>query len=287
MGIDDIMMMRLGDSFMERVRIAIISDVHGNVEALKAVLQDAANEKADKYITVGDIALKGPGTDVCLALLEELSLLTFVLGNHEQVYKDFLDGKSFDHSIKRQMIKQLVEYDYLFLGEEKFRYLATLPKKVSIQIFDTKIDVFHAMPNSVSFPIYPTQEQMYFDEMFMQTEASVAINGHVHRQSLRRTEDDQLIINPGSVGLPGGKNSRKKDNLAQYALIDIDETGVVDVHFKKVAYDIEAEIAFARKRGLPFIDIYEETLRKGQYLYIDSQIERSIRKSKEDNQNGV
>ncbi|MBC6153462.1 metallophosphoesterase, partial [Listeria booriae] len=40
---------------MERVRIAIISDVHGNVEALKAVLQDAANEKADKYITVGDI----------------------------------------------------------------------------------------------------------------------------------------------------------------------------------------------------------------------------------------
>ncbi|KKD46185.1 metallophosphoesterase family protein [Listeria seeligeri] len=261
---------------MEKVRIAIISDVHGNLEALKAVLKDAANERAEQYITVGDIALKGPGTDVCLELLEKLNPLTFVLGNHEQVYKDFLDGKSFDHSLKRRMIEDLVKYDYAFLGEEKFRYLATLPKKVSIQVFQTKIDVFHAMPNSVSFPIYATEEQAYFDEMFSGTEADVAINGHVHRQSLRRTAEDQLIINSGSVGLPGGESRKVKDNLAQYALIDVTETGIVDIHFKKITYDIDAEIAFAKKRNLPYVDIYEKTLRSGQYLYIDSQIEQYV-----------
>ncbi|MBC1484194.1 metallophosphoesterase family protein [Listeria sp. FSL L7-1485] len=261
---------------MDKVRVAIISDVHGNVEALKAVLKDAANEHAEKYITVGDIALKGPGTDICLELLEKLNPLSFVLGNHEQVYRDFLEGKSFNYSIKRRMIEELVKYDYAFLGDEKFRYLATLPKKVSIQILETKIDVFHAMPKSASFPIYATEEQAYFEEMFSDTDADVAINGHVHRQSLRRTVDDKLIINSGSVGLPGGESRKTKDNLAQYALIDIAATGVVDIHFKKIAYDIDAEIAFAKKRALPYVDIYEKTLRSGQYLYIDSQIEQYL-----------
>ncbi|AHI54791.1 metallophosphoesterase family protein [Listeria ivanovii] len=259
---------------MDKVRIAIISDVHGNVEALKAVLKDAANEGVEEYITVGDIVLKGSGIDICLELLEKLNPLTFVLGNHEQVYIDFLEGKSFDHSLKRRMIEDLVKYDYDLLGDEKFRYFSTLPKKVSTQVLQTKIDVFHAMPDSVSFPIYATEEQAHFDKMFSGTDADIAINGHVHRQSLRRTADDKLIINSGSVGLPGGGNQKTKDNLAQYALIDITEAGVVDIHFKKIVYDIDAEIAFARKRNLPYVDIYEKTLRSGQYLYIDSQIEQ-------------
>ncbi len=82
---------------------------------------------------------------------------------------------------------------------------------------------------------------------------------------LRYSSNDQLIINPGSIGQPlyiWGK--LRSDLRAQYEILEIDETGVVEVRFKKISYDVQEEANNAINNHLPFVDLYRETLKTGK-----------------------
>ena len=103
-----------------------------------------------------------------------------------------------------------------------------------------------------------------FDQL-LDEETDVAVYGHVHKQLLRYGSQGQQIINPGSIGMPYFDWSALKNHRAQYALIEVEDGELVNIQFRKVAYDYEAELELAQDKELPFIEMYEELRREDNY----------------------
>ena len=81
---------------------------------------------------------------------------------------------------------------------------------------------------------------------------------------LRYSSQDQMVINPGSVGQPFFKYGRlNADRRAQYAILEIDDAGLAEVTFRKVGYDLTQELDYAKELVLPYLNLYQEILFDG------------------------
>ena len=89
-----------------------------------------------------------------------------------------------------------------------------------------------------------------FDQL-LDAETDVAVYGHVHKQLLRYGSQGQQIINPGSIGMPYFNWEALKNHRAQYAVIEVEDGELLNIQFRKVAYDYEAELELAKSKGLP------------------------------------
>ena len=103
-----------------------------------------------------------------------------------------------------------------------------------------------------------------FDQL-LDEDTDIAVYGHVHKQLLRYGSRGQQIINPGSIGMPYFDWEGLKNHRAQYALIEVENGELVNIQFRKVAYDYDAELESAKTKGLPFIEMYEELRREDNY----------------------
>ena len=103
-----------------------------------------------------------------------------------------------------------------------------------------------------------------FDQL-LDEETDVAVYGHVHKQLLRYGSQGQQIINPGTIGMPYFDWEELKNYRAQYAVIEVEDGELVNILFRKVSYDYEAELELAKSKGLPFIEMYEELRRDNNY----------------------
>ena len=110
----------------------------------------------------------------------------------------------------------------------------------------------------------PANATENFDQL-LDDQTDLAIYGHVHKQLLRYGSQGQQILNPGTIGMPYFDWEPIQNHRAQYALIDVEEDGMTNLQFRKVAYDYEAELQDAKDKGLPFIEMYEELRREDNY----------------------
>ena len=140
-----------------------------------------------------------------------------------------------------------------------------LPLQVLTEVEGLKIAVSHHLPDkNWGRELIHIGEQADFDRLFEGNEAAIAIYGHIHQQFLRYGTKGQLVINPGSIGQPFFLDATLRQDLrAQYAIIEIDETGLKDVDLCRVAYDVEQELEIARELQLPYYEIYEESIVNG------------------------
>ncbi|ANK62577.1 hypothetical protein AYR56_09785 [Loigolactobacillus backii] len=250
-------------------KIAIISDSHGNATALAAVIADAKKHAADIYCSVGDITMRGPSPQECVDQLRAVNTKTWVLGNHEQTYRDLLTtGDTPIHGPKKTMALIFAQYDQQHLEPKTYHWLADLPLRQTITVAGFKIDVLHSLPKQTyGSSTQPTKPQENFDAIFAGSNSDIALYGHTHRQVFRYSSDGRLILNAGTVGLAAPSNPRFYNNRAQYALLDLDEHGVSDIDFRQVSYDVEAELKIARERKMPYYELYATILREGRYAY--------------------
>lgn len=94
---------------------------------------------------------------------------------------------------------------------------------------------------------------------------------------MRYSSEDQLIINPGSVGQPYFKWARHRaDRRAQYAILEIDEKGLVQIKFKKVSYDVSKELEEAKRKNIPYFTLYKEQLETGKTHTHDKKFLKEI-----------
>jgi len=96
---------------------------------------------------------------------------------------------------------------------------------------------------------------------------------------MRYSSEGRLIINPGSVHVPTCFSDWEKQHFSlkpQYTIVEVDQTGIRNVNFKKVDYDIEKEIALARERELPYINFYEEALKAGRSYTHDKEVLKQV-----------
>ena len=246
-------------------KIAVLSDIHGNTTALEAVLADARAARVDEYWLLGDILMPGTGRRNILDLLADLPITARVLGNWEDSLWRGLHRKlDLTKASHRYLLRQC-QYILEEIAPEEIEDLHNQPMQVHRQFGDLTVGITHHLPDkNWGRELIHTGKQEDFDRLVTDPYASIAVYGHIHQQFLRYGSDGQLILNPGSIGQPFFLDARlRKDLRAQYMILEFDEAGLSDVDFRRVDYDVEAELQLAKDLKLPYFQVYYESLING------------------------
>jgi predicted phosphodiesterase len=233
------------------MRVAIFSDVHGNLTALEAVLADIAREKPDIIFCAGDLCVFGPRPAACLQRIRAEEIIS-VYGNTDQwISNDPLLSRDItaEKRERREDVYTAAEWTWARLDAMERAWLRTLPfhGRVSPTV-NARDDLFivHANPLDVEQPILPpesVQEQFYGevkqtdeDLRFLLDELATGILcfGHLHIPNVRRW-GDMTLANISSVSLPLDGNSQ-----AKYGLLTWD--GDWTLEHRRIDYDIDREI---------------------------------------------
>ena len=246
-------------------KIAILSDIHGNTTALAGVLEDAKNLGATEYWLLGDIFLPGPGANDLVALLKDLPITASVRGNWDDCVLEALDGQYGLEDPQEIQLMRLTQYLMERLNPEHIDWLRNLPMVAKKEVEGLRFSLSHNLPEkNYGGDLLVENDTEKFDQLLDET-TDVAVYGHVHKQLLRYGSQGQQIINPGSIGMPYFDWVGLKNHRAQYALLEVENGELVNIQFRKVAYDYEAELESAKTKDLPFIEMYEELRREDNY----------------------
>ena len=246
-------------------RIAILSDIHGDTTALKAVIANARALGATEYWLLGDILLPGPGREDLFELLDAIPITVAVRGNWDDCVLEALDGEYGLEDPQEIQLLRLTQYLMEGLDPKRIDWLRSLPLVEKKEVNGIRFSLTHNLPEkNYGGDLRPANVTENFDQL-LDDQTDMAIYGHVHKQLLRYGSQGQQILNPGTIGMPYFDWEPIQNHRAQYALIDVEEDGVTNLHFRKVAYDYEAELQDAKDKGLPFIEMYEELRREDNY----------------------
>ena len=246
-------------------KIAILSDIHGNTTALAGVLEDAKNLGATEYWLLGDIFLPGPGANDLVALLKDLPITASVRGNWDDCVLVALSGQYGLEDPEEIQFLRMTQYLMEDLKPEHIDWLRNLPMVAKKEVEGLRFSLSHNLPEkNYGGDLLVENNTEKFDQLFDET-TDVAVYGHVHKQLLRYGSQGQQIINPGSIGMPYFDWEWLKNHRAQYTLLELENGELVNIQFRKVAYDYEAELESAKEKGLPFIEMYEELRREDNY----------------------
>ncbi|MCQ6278879.1 metallophosphoesterase [Bacillus sp. EB600] len=224
------------------MRIAFISDIHGNAVALDAVLADIEKKQVDKIYVLGDISYRGPEPKRALDLVRSLNTDVIKGNADEWVVRGVKEGEVAASAF--EMMNK--ERDWIFsqLDEESIRYLDELPTELNPQFGKIKIHAFHATPNSLFDVVQPFESDDALIEKMMGNNADIFIYAHIHKPFIRYIEG-KCLINIGSVGLPF-------DGLAKssYAIVDVNEESF-QTSIVRVNYDVSKVIKQYKEANYP------------------------------------
>ena len=257
-------------------RIAILSDIHGDTRALEAVIADARALSVTEYWLLGDILLPGPGRDDLFELLDAIPITAAVRGNWDDCVLEALDGEYGLEDPQEIQLLRLTQYLMEGLDPKRIDWLRSLPLVEKKEVNGIRFSLSHNLPEkNYGGDLRPANRTENFDQL-LDDQTDMAIYGHVHKQLLRYGSQGQQILNPGTIGMPYFDWMPLQNHRAQYALIDVEEDGVTNLHFRKVAYDYEAELQDAKDKGLPFIEMYEELRREDNYRGHNNELLTSL-----------
>lgn len=222
--------------------IALISDIHGNLPALKAVLKDARRAKVRQIWCLGDLIGHVPFPNECIELIQKKASASIV-GNYDQKVIHFKRKKSERKKSKKLSKFDAFEWNHQHLHPQSRKYLRSLPQILRRKIGRFDILLTHGSPQSIDEPVLPDTPQERMIELGQIADADIIVMGHTHR-FMNRKIGKQYFINPGSVGLPF-----KKDLRASYALLNILQDKI-NVTERKIHYDISKVIYSLQEANL-------------------------------------
>ena len=245
-------------------RIAALSDVHGNVAALEAVIGDVTREKPDRVVIAGDLVLNGPEPAAVVDMLQNLAAegTAIVAGNTDIAVADFDFAAAFPWMTDGvpDAIVAAAEWAHEALGEERVEWLRSLPAERRIRTDDdTLVLVCHASPGSQTSGFDQDLDPSVTIERVARTDARVIVCGHTHLPEVRDL-GWKIIVNDGSAGYVFDG-----DPTASWALIDIADDQV-NAEIRRTTFDTLSVANAISSRGLAG-DVYRAaTVRTGKLV---------------------
>ncbi|RZK11666.1 MAG: metallophosphoesterase [Flavobacterium sp.] len=215
--------------------IAVISDIHGNYEALKVVLAELDRKAVSKIYCLGDVVGYYSQVNECCDVLREREI-ECLMGNHDW----YMSSGSF--CPRSQSVNDCLVYQRKVITAENIEWLKTF--QIQFEVENIKM-VHGGWTDPIDEYLYEPQKE-YFDKI----EGEIFISGHTHIQGLYYF-DKKTYCNPGSVGMP-----RDNDPRSAYATV---ENGKIELH--RVEYDMEKVFDLMHKAG--FNDYYYGGLKTG------------------------
>ena len=232
-------------------KIAIISDIHGNLPALEAALAEIAAEGIERIVCLGDIATLGPQPRAVIARLRALGC-PGVMGNTDAI----LLAPQPDEGITgaEWRVEDFDRWSAAQLTPDDLAYLRTFQPTISLPLGDVgTLLCYHGSPRSYDERITAETPDDALYEMLAATPAQVYIGGHTHQQMFRRHRD-ALVLNPGAVGFVKDAivpaTPIRNPSWAEYAVIASDG-GRLDVSLRRVPFDLDALFAAFDATGIP------------------------------------
>ncbi|WP_254807895.1 metallophosphoesterase family protein [Natronosalvus amylolyticus] len=207
--------------------VGILSDVHGNLPALEAVLEDMP--AVDSVVCVGDVVGYNPWPAACVDRVMNIAD-DIVQGNHDRMVHT-------PHVYSNPLARAGLEFAKRQLSHEQLRWLEQLPRKSTVA--EDQFLLVHDHPNIQDRYVFPPEFETL--TKYLEDRRGLIL-GHTHVQHAA-TIDDKLLINPGSVGQP-----RDDDPRAAYAVLDTDEQSV---ELRRTRYDVDAVISKVENTELP------------------------------------
>lgn len=256
-------------------KIAVISDIHGNLEALKAVLADIKERGIDEIICLGDTIAKGTHQNECVEIVRECCSVV-VRGNCDEYFVSDLDV-----STKSELEAKRIKWNKSKLSEENVHYLRSLPYCHEFYLSGRLVRFFHAHPEEIDRFVgnIDKLESMYGlflpgENTLSDLKADVVVYGHIHMPYIQKIYN-RVIMNAGSVGnsIDIYRNEEKDGNVenttvANYAILsgvyqsrDINQK--ISYELVSVPYDKEKELQ-ANTDNIE-LDSYQEEIRSGKY----------------------
>lgn len=233
------------------MRVALISDIHGNLVALDSVLADIHRAQVDQIVCLGDVAALGPQPREVLARLHALDCAC-VMGNHDL---HLLDPDS-AHALG-PWITEVTAWCTDHLSPADLDFLRSFRPLIEIPLSaEATLLCYHGSPSSSEDRILATTPDEELDSMLDGHCATVMAGGHNHVQMLRRHKG-RSIVDVGSVGSPFYKmpfdHWPRFLPCAEYAIVhSID--GILNIDLRRVPIDLEAVRRAARASGMPGAD---------------------------------
>jgi putative phosphoesterase len=240
------------------MRVAIISDIHGNRRAFQAVIADLRQVAPDLVLHGGDLAHGGAHP---ADIIDQVRSLGWpgVRGNTDEM---LWSPESLTEFAARQpklrpllaRIQEMIPSTLASIGEERLRWLEGLPTLHSQEGFS----VVHASPNDCWQAPMAGASDEELRSTYMSLRVAIVVYGHIHRPYIRRLQDI-IIANTGSVS-----QSYDGDRRASYLVMD-GET----ITIRRVEYDVENEAKELLRSGLPHADWLSRILLAGKYCSPD------------------
>ena len=235
------------------MRLGIFADIHGNLEALQAFVQDAAQRNIHRYMCLGDLVGYGPNPNECIELIRTLPKLNCVLGNHDAAAFWRFSPYAMNEEAKQSIlwtIEQLTEQNSAFLqslqptcimgnicfahanpyNPEAYRYVLT--RKYAVRSFTSVREQLTFIGHSHR-PLVITRKNLF----------QIIFTTPQPEESAHLSQQQKQIINCGSIGQP-----RDGDPRAGYCILDTRDRRV---EFHRVVYDHQKTSDKIRRAGLP------------------------------------
>ncbi len=233
------------------MRLALISDIHGNLIALKAVLAEITQQNIDHILCLGDVAAFGPQPLQVLARLQTLGC-PVVMGNTDaallnpQLLQPAAEPTSRNQDIQRWNAQQLTEADKTYISS--FQATINYPLARGKTLL-----AYHGSPRSFRERLLPTTSEEDLEQAFAGCKADIMVGGHTHMQMFRRYKNI-LILNVGSVGMAMDRVSPiaevRNPAWAEYALLTV-EGNALNVELRRTPFDVHALQRAIYSSGIP------------------------------------
>jgi predicted phosphodiesterase len=237
--------------------LAIMSDLHANLPALRAVLEDIDKKQPDAVFCLGDLADFAPWPNQVIETIRQWRIPT-IMGNHdERIAFDSAIIPLGKHTEEERAARvEAIEFTRRAITAENREYLSGLPSTVRICYGSgsraRKILLVHASPRSIDEYIYADHPETDLIRMLRNNDADVIVMGHTHLPYIRPLRDGKFVINTGSVG------RSKEDRIsAAYLMLTITQSHIRP-EIVRVAYPVEETIRGIRESAIP--DFYADFL---------------------------
>lgn len=207
------------------MKIAVISDIHGNIYALKNVLNDIDDEKVDLTICLGDLVGYGPHPNEVVAFIRRKNILC-LKGNYDASVVD----ESYTFIRKSSTNSFSLPWTVNELRAQNRNYLSNLPLSMTMEFNNKKIKFVHGSPNAINEYLFENEQNT--NNIMNNLDEDILVCAHTHIPYIKNF-GNKLLINDGSVGKPkiGTPNST-------YCILNITNEGNIDAKIKHVQYEV-------------------------------------------------
>jgi len=227
------------------MRIAIVSDIHGNLSALDAVLADLRTRSVDAVYCLGDLVGYAAHPNEVTERIRVEGIPT-IMGNYDDGVGFERDecGCAYTNPVDKALGEQSIAWTKAAVTSENKAFLRTLVSEVRFEADGRRVLLVHGSPRRINEYLFEDRPTSSFQRLAASSEADIIVFGHTHKPYTKLV-DDVLFVNAGSVGKP-----KDGDWRACYIVLD-GADNPNPVAFIRVPYDVASEAAAIRASDLP------------------------------------